>query len=597
VTPAFTDLVTMLADSVQRHGPRPLLGTKRNDAWHWMTYAELGRLVDRVRAGLASLGLRPGERVAVISDNRVEWVSTCFAAFGLRAAYVPMYEAQLDSEWRYILEDSGAKLCFCRTPEIRERVRGLGLPGLEQVFSFEGEGEGTYASLLQLADARLAASGPTPAAAVSGDDVATIIYTSGTTGDPKGVILTHANLGAEIGRVASVVPFGTETRTLSFLPWAHVAGGVCELHTVIAVGGAMALCESRDKILQNLTEVKPTALVAVPRIWNRIHDGVRGQMEKRPAVLRKLFEKSMDIRSREKRGKRISASEKAILFLAKRLIFSKIVARFGGELKFAISGAAALSPEVAEFIDNLGILVFEGYGMTESCGVATLNTLEQRLIGSVGKALPGVTIKLDHDVPSGDQHVGEVIIYGDIVMRGYHNKDEETRSALTADGGLRTGDLGRFDADGYLFITGRVKELYKLENGKYVAPAPIEEQITLSPFVLQAMLHGANKPHNVALVVPDLVKVRDWATANGISLPNDEALVAHPKVKALILEELHKQTSEGKGYERVRNVLLVAEELTTQNDLLTPTLKVKRRNVIQRYGDALDALYDAGSRS
>jgi len=307
-----------------------------------------------------------------------------------------------------------------------------------------------------------------------------------------------------------------------------------------------------------------------------------------PKPFQKLFERAMAAAARQKAGESIGFIDRAAIGIARKTIFSKIIARFGGRLKWAVSGAAALSREVAEFVDNLGITVFEGYGMTESSGVATASSPGARRIGAVGKPIPGVTITLDHTAAGSDAEQGEILVKGHCVMMGYYGKPEDTKAALTEDGALRTGDLGKIDADGFLSITGRVKELYKLENGKYVAPAPLEEQLTLSPFIAQAMVHGANRPYNVALIVPDMGALKEWGQAHGVA--GDKLLEAEP-VRKLFADELAQHSGGWKGYERVQKFALLDEEFTTANDMLTPTLKVKRRNVMKRYEDRIASLY------
>ena len=292
--------------------------------------------------------------------------------------------------------------------------------------------------------------------------------------------------------------------------------------------------------------------------------------------------------SKERRGQPLGLVDRAALFAGE-------AHRLRARGRSASAGASSSpsrarprsSPEVAEFVDTLGVTVFEGYGMTESSGVAVANTPAARRIGTVGMPIPGVSIKLDHAAPGSDADVGEIIVYGHCVMQGYYNRPEETKTALTADGGLRTGDLGRFDGDGFLLITGRVKELYKLENGKYVAPAPLEEQITLSPYIAQAMVHGDNRPFNVALIVPDRLALATWAKDHGVNGdPLEDA-----SVRKLYADELDKHSTDWKGFERVRRFMLLSEDFTTANDMLTPTLKVKRRNVLKRYGDRIQSLY------
>jgi long-chain acyl-CoA synthetase len=266
-------------------------------------------------------------------------------------------------------------------------------------------------------------------------------------------------------------------------------------------------------------------------------------------------------------------------------------AKLGGRLRYAISGAAALSPDVARFIDALGIPVFEAYGMTETSAVSTVNTPSAKRIGSVGKPVPGIRVTLDHQVAGGDDEQGEIVVHGHGVMAGYHNQDKATSEVTTSEGGLRTGDLGRFDREGYLFITGRVKEIYKLENGKYVAPAPLEEKITLSPFVAQTFVNGLNRPFNVALVVIDVAAVSAWAKTNGLGELEPGTLCGDARVRDLVRGEIDKAAADWKGYERVADFVLTHEEMTTANDLLTPTLKVKRRKVMERWGAELDRLY------
>jgi long-chain acyl-CoA synthetase len=331
-------------------------------------------------------------------------------------------------------------------------------------------------------------------------------------------------------------------------------------------------------------------LFAVPRIWNRIYDGVQKQIAGKPRLIQTIFAQGMEARSRLKRGEPLTLGQKLSLPIAEKLVFSKIVGRFGGRLKFAFSGAAALSREVAEFIDNLGIQVYEGYGMTESSGCTTTNRPGESRIGSVGKAVPGVEVRIDTSAAGAAEGEGEILIYGTGVMAGYHNLPDVTTETLTPDGGIRTGDLGRLDADGFLYITGRVKELYKLSNGKYVAPAPLEEKLQLSPFIAQCVVYGDDQPHNVAMVVPDMDSLKSWAAENGAGSTPEE-IVKSPKTRELIAKELEKYGKDFKGYERVKSFFLETQPLTTENGMLTPTLKLKRRNVVARYKDRFLALY------
>jgi long-chain acyl-CoA synthetase len=358
------------------------------------------------------------------------------------------------------------------------------------------------------------------------------------------------------------------------------------------VGSSTAICGDPAKLAQFIGEVKPTILMAVPRVWNRIHAGIGAMMLTKPPAVRWMFDTAMAAKNKLRRGESIGPREWTAMKLAEKLVFPKVRAAFGGRLRFAASGAAALSLEVAEFIENLGIGLYEGYGMTESSGGTTGQPLGAKRLGSVGKPLPGVRIEIDKRVAGATADVGEVVIYGHGIMSGYHNLEDATRQAIGDDGGLRTGDLGRLDADGYLYITGRTKELYKLENGKYVAPAPLEEKLTLSTYILQCVIFGADRPHNVALIVPDMAALRSWAKTEGIE-GDGEALLANPTVRKLLETEVATYSKEFKGFERIKDFVIDTEELTIQNGMLTPTLKLKRSKVVAKYDDVFASLYPA----
>ncbi|HEY1586688.1 MAG TPA: AMP-binding protein, partial [Polyangia bacterium] len=397
--PRFSDLATMLHDVVGKFADRPALGIRGADGWKWTTYAELGNLVAQARTAFAARGVGRGDRIAVISNNRLEWAVGAYAAFTLGAVWVPMYESQLDGDWQYILGDCGARLCFVSGDAIAKRVRGFSnqLPDLKHVIDFDTPGDDGFAAFMRAGEKR-----DTPAVTPDARDVALFIYTSGTTGKPKGVCLSHANIAGNVSGFQEIVPLSGDHRSLAFLPWAHVYGGSVELHGMLSIGASLAVCDKREKILEFIGEVKPSVLFAVPQIWNRIYAGVQANVAEKPKLIQSIFHAALRSRSKQKRGQSRSFGEVLALPLAKALIFGKVKQRFGGKLEFACSGAAALSPDVAEFVDNLGIDVYEGYGMTETSGIATCNQPQARRIGTVGKALPGVDIKLDHKAPGGD---------------------------------------------------------------------------------------------------------------------------------------------------------------------------------------------------
>jgi long-chain acyl-CoA synthetase len=507
-------LLDQLEASVTVHGPRPLFLVKRGQAWAPTTYAEFGRLVDAVRGGLADLGVSPGDRVGIVSANCVEWAAVAYASYGLRAAVVPMYESQRATEWAFAIRDAGIRLLFVSDAAVEARLAEVAgsIPTLRQVCLFRAPPSSAALTFERLArrqmDAPLARPGP--------DDVAAIMYTSGTTGDPKGVVLTHGNLVANVAAILSQVPVSERHRTLAFLPWAHAFGQTLELHGVIAAGASMAIAESVDKIVANLAEVRPTVLVAVPRVFLRVHAGVTSLLAAKPPPIRWLANRGLALaKRRSATGRRLPLHQRLLWWLADRLVFARVRARVGGRLEFAISGAAALPKEVAELVDGLGIRVYEGYGLTEASPIVAANVPGHRKFGSVGRPLPGVRVVIDTaprgDVPASDGPEGEIVVYGPNVMRGYHGRADDSRAVLTDDGGLRTGDMGFLDDDGYLHITGRIKEQYKLANGKYVSPGPLEDKLKLSPLIAEVMIHGEGRVYNVALVVPDVAKLRRFA--------------------------------------------------------------------------------------
>ncbi len=581
---SYRTLNELFSECRAEFSTRPAIGTKTERGFEWVSFEELGVLIDRARAGLHALGIERGQRVAIVSDNRLEWAVLAFATYSLGANYVPMYQAQAKDEWAYIIQDSEAAIVvgatgpvfeqlteICATQSSVRHVIGLDLPESDPR---------SYKSLMK-------ASPDVPVVEVAPDDLAVLIYTSGTTGSPKGVCLSHDNISSNVRGALERFDFREGDCSLAFLPWAHVFGQTCELYSLLRAGASLALNDEVPNLVSNLAVVRPSVLVAVPRIFNRIYDGVGKQMAEKPAPIRALFKASVELATRRSRGEPLSTLERITLSLGDKLIFSKVRQKFGGRLRFVVSGSAALSPVVAEFIDALGIDVFEGYGLTETSPVVAANYPNHRKIGTVGPPFPGVDVRIDIAATE-DPVQGEIQVRGDNVMKGYYKKPEDTQQVFTEDGWFRTGDMGYLDDEGFLHITGRIKEQYKLENGKYVVPSPLEEEFKLSPFIANIMIHGANRPYNVALVVLDVVAVELWAKQHGAA---EGDLTQSPRVKELILKELEKYSGAMKGYEKIRDVSLITEDFTTENGMLTPKMSLKRRNVTAKYGERLEALY------
>ncbi|MBK8216581.1 MAG: long-chain fatty acid--CoA ligase [Myxococcales bacterium] len=583
--PKFETLVDIFENSIATYPENDLFGTKKNGVWVWTTYLEFGKQVDAARAGLAALGIVRGDRVAIVSNNRVEWAVLAYACYGLGAAFVPMYEAQLAKEWEFITRDCAAKVLVCATDAIVEKAKSFvgDLPALTHVVSLDPATKASDDGKIVPYKSLLNADKKVPSIRPSKDDIAGFIYTSGTTGNPKGVRLSHYNIASNVSAVHDKFPMSAADRSLSFLPWAHVFGQTCELHALFSMGACLALCESVDKIIDNLAETQPTLLMSVPRIFNRIYAGVQKQISERPGFVQGMVKAALAARNKQRAGEELGLQEGLVLALTDKVVFSKVRARFGGRLRYAFSGGAAISKDVAEFIDGLGITVYEGYGLTETSPIVCANYPGARKIGSVGKPLPGITVSLSPE--------NELIVHGPNIMKGYHDREEENRAVFTEDGGFRTGDMARVDDEGFIFITGRIKEQYKLENGKYVVPTPIEEQLKLSPFVLNVMVYGDNRPYNVGLVVANVAAVRAWGQEHGVSESDDEKLLALPKVRELFKSDLEKYADKFKGFEGIKDFALISEDFTTDNGMLTPSLKLKRRAVLAKWQSVIDGIY------
>ncbi len=587
------NLVDLFEMSVKKHGSNKLFGTKNKaGVYEWVTYEEVSRRVDDLRAGLAAEGIGKGDAVGLISNNRTEWAIIAFATFGLGARFVPMYEAELVATWRYIINDSGVKLLFLSKPEIMEKFSEVrdDLPGLSKVIMVEGDGPDTMAALESAGSEK-----PVPSVKPDTDDIAVLIYTSGTTGEPKGVLLSHGNFSSNAIDACSCFPDLNPTdRSLSILPWAHSYGITADLFNFINIGGSIAFVGSVQTIVEDLALAQPTFLIAVPRIFNRVYDGLWAKMNEEGGLPKKLF--VMGVESAKKK-RELAAEGKTSMWvnvkynLADKIVFKKIRERFGGKLVGAITGSAMMNPDIAYFFSDLGIPTYDCYGLTETSPAATMNRPAKNKIGTVGSAIPNVKIVIDSSVVDAGATDGEIIVYGPNVMKGYHNKPEATAAVMTPDGGFRTGDRGKLDDEGFMKVTGRIKEQYKLLNGKYVFPSSIEEEIKLLPLVANAMIFGEGKEFNICLVVPDFEVVTKQTETSG--LPSEPAaLIADESVCKMISDQI-TQALKGDyaSYEIPKKFVFLEEDFTLENGMLTQTLKLKRRVVVDKFSEQIESSY------
>ncbi len=595
----YQSLIEMQIESCQTFADRPLYGTKIKGEWHWIQYRQFAEYVDQIRGGLKHLGFQEGGTIAIIARNCVEWVVASYACYGLRGRVVAMYESQSSQEWEYILQDSAASIVFAHNSVIHAVIERISkkLPHIKHVIDIhEDESEHLcFNKLLKLGIAH-----PTPVIPAVRDDIMSIIYTSGTTDKPKGVLLSHGNILSQIRAIKSQYTFSADDRTLSFLPWAHIFGQTGEVHTLIGLGFSSAIAENVNKILENLTEIKPTMLLSVPRIFNRIYESVINKIHRSPLVIRFIYKKGMMGAQKKREEKACSLVERLSYSLADVLIFKKIRTAFGGRLKYAISGGAALQLEVANFIANLGITVYEGYGLSETSPLVSGNYPGHVKLGSIGKVLENVTVKIDSSVGESDKPgAGEIIVFGPNVMKGYHNLPEETARVMTKDGGFRTGDVGYFDEEGFLILCGRVKEQYKLQNGKYVIPTVIEELLNLSTYVGNSLVYGENREFNICVINVNLDEVVHYAKGIGIYqqhhdvMPKEDCdkLLAHRQIQELFEKIVKRQCQSIRSYEVPRKFILSAEEWSSASGFLTQTFKLRRTPIVSHYAEQIDLLY------
>ena len=585
---SFKTLAELIRNAIQRHGERPFLGVKKNGEYTWMTYSEFDIKMRKLRALFKQDGLKKGDRVAIIASNSPEFALTAYAAYGLGAVTVPMYEVQKIQDWQFIFADALPTLAVVANESIREKIEGLHCPSLQKIYCIHTADAKNPQRLEALIEAQQNMLDLDPE--VSEDDLADIIYTSGTTGRPRGVELTHKNV--VVNSRITVAPFEIDEtdRTLSFLPWAHAFGKTVELHIFPAIGASIGLVESNRTIAQNLLEVNPTILISVPKIFNKIYDTVHLKADAKP-VSRVLFQRSEDI-ARKSLERKLSPFERIQHTVFDKIIATKVRGAFGNALRFCISGGASLSREVASFFKGFGVIIYEGYGMTEHSPVLAVNTPEFMRIGSVGRPLDGVRVDILRDSDDyTDDKSGEIVITSPCVMRAYHNAPEATSATLDEQGRLHTGDMGYLDDDGFLWITGRVKEQYKLENGKYVVPTALEEKINNSTIIGISVVFGSGKPYNVALINPTPEFVEKFRAEHHLeNVPNDE-LCDNEELRAIFAKELKTICADFRGYEKPQKFALVLDEFSIHNGLLTPALKIKRREIEKRFAGTIASLY------
>jgi long-chain acyl-CoA synthetase len=576
-------------NGIARDHKRPdTLNYKHDGRWVSISSDELLARAKRIAAGLHAIGVHRGDRVALLSESRVEWTLADAGAIFAGTIDVPIYATLTPPQVRYILNDSGACVLFLPNREkFFELKEVLGeCPQIRHVIFFEAAGvtaaDGLTLDQLEATGSELD-SGFLQTAP---DDLATIIYTSGTTGEPKGVMLTHANLVSNLIDSSGHHDFGERDVALSVLPLSHVFERQA-MYMYLHKGMAVYFAESLQTIGPNLREVSPTVLVGVPRIFEKIYQRIQESAAERGRVSVVLLAWSVSVAREYAKfvlaQKPLPAALKCKHSVASKLVFSKWQRAFGGRMRLLVSGGAALPEDLSYIYLGAGIPIVQGYGLTETSPVITTSGINDIRPGTVGKAIPNVEIRIAED--------GEIEVRGPNVMRGYYNKPEETRAVFTSDGWFKTGDVGTLDKDGFLRITDRKKELFKTSGGKYIAPQPIEQAIKSSRFVNQVVLIGAERKFPAALIVPVWEQLESYCKLKGIEVRSRGELCSHPRIIDLIQRQIDALTPNLAKYQRIKKVALLENEFTIEGGELTPTLKIKRRVIDEKYRDVIEALY------
>ncbi len=571
---------------------------KEDGKWKSVTFKEAVDWAEKLAAGLASLGVQKGDRVAIVSGNRIEWALMDYASMALGAMLVPVYPSLLDHQVRYIVNDCEAKVLVAEDELQVEKVNEVlnELNTVKNFFVFDPPEQlaDPWKKLTALVEAGEDFLKKNPdyvtneIKKITREDWATIIYTSGTTGEPKGAVLKHGNFLSNIEGAMSVLDIYTEDVFLSFLPLSHVfermAGHFLSNHQ----GATVAYAESIDTVAENMGEIKPTVMVSVPRLYEKIYARVLENVEMGPPLKRKIFYWAIGV-GREyvnyiMKKQPIPFPLKAKQKLAHKLVFSKLQERVGGRIRFFVSGGAPLSAEIAEFFTAAGLIILEGYGLTETSPVITVNLLDHFKFGTVGPPLPNVEVKIAED--------GEILTRGPHVMVGYFKKEEATKEVIDEEGWLHTGDIGMIDEDGFLKITDRKKNIIVTSGGKNIAPQPIENMLVTTQYIEQAVVIGDKRKFLTAVVVPAFEAVKNWAAEQGKTINTYEEMLQLDGLKELIRKEIDLVNENLVRYETIKDFIFANEPFSIESGELTPSLKVKRKVVEQKYHDQIEKMYE-----
>jgi long-chain acyl-CoA synthetase len=588
-----TTLSGLFLNTCRIHTKPGLLHEKIEGRFVPISTAEFENRVRRLSLGLRTLGLRPGDRVIILSENRPDWVVTDFAVLCAGGVTVPLYTSLAPEQIKYLINDSEARIIVCSNRSLWLKVEAVrrDLPRLVHAIMIDEEPPEGLLTLSEVMGLGVPPAGSDPsafesaAAAVCPGDLASIIYTSGTTGRPKGVMLSHGNFISNIMSLDAIVPFVDTDIVLSFLPLSHVLERTAAFLSLYN-GSSIAYAESVESVAENLVEVRPTIMVSVPRLFEKIYQKVMDQVLAGSAFKKWLFFWALkigkDFAARTIAGERVPKRLAFRRGLARKLVYSRISAKTGGRIKFFVCGGAPISPDIVEFFYALGLIILPGYGLTETSPVLSANTLDVYRFGTVGKPIPGVEIRIAGD--------GEILARGENIMLGYHKSEAETAEVM-AGGWFHTADIGYLDPDGFLVITDRKKDLLVTSGGKNVAPQPIENLLQMNPYIRSAVILGDRRKFVSALIVPDFEKLEAYARAHGFPFSDRSELCRREEVVSFLLAEVQRATPHLASYERVKKIAVLDRDFEIDAGEVTPTLKIRRNIVAEKYRDLIEALY------
>ena len=585
----------MVQNTIQQHGSETALSHKVDKEYQDISYASLAERIKHFCLGLTELGLQKGDRVALLSENRPEWAITDLAILAGGGVTVPMFSTLTSAQVEYIVRDSGAKILCVSSERQLQKIKDwdTNVPtSLQHIIVFDELQDDSVCTFDEVCEVgqqvengdqvyQQASEAVTPA------DLASIIYTSGTTGDPKGAMLTHSNFMSNVGAATGVVTIGPDDVFLSFLPLSHVFERMGGHYLPLSSGATIAYAESPFTIRQNMQEVRPTIMMSVPRVYEAMHERILNSVKEGSPTKQKIFHWSVGVGSKvsqaiqQKQKPSLGLSMKASI--ANKLVFEKLKAVTGGRLRFFVSGGAPLSKAIAEFFHAAGILILEGYGLTETSPVICVNRPDQWKFGTVGPIIPGIEVKIAED--------GEILSRGPHIMQGYFNKPSDTAEAIDADGWFYTGDIGEIDDEGFLTITDRKKNLLILSNGKNIAPQPIENELKQSPYISEIMLLGDQRRTITALIVPNYDAIKEFAAEQQLEAEDIPALLQTQEVQRLIRGEINQYSPDSADFERVRMFTLMEEEFSEESGEMTPTLKLKRPVIMENHKAVIDQMY------